>query len=94
MLIIELHKNVSIFFLTPDPVRITRPNVTTNRELDDIMTRITEEHPDATHMKIFYEDNDQTLEIATIEITHCGVPCYLYTNNYYRAFELMEAEPT
>lgn len=90
MLIIELHKNVSIFFLNPDPVRITRPNVTTNRELDDIMTQIAAEHPDTTHMKIFYEDNDQTLEIATIEITYYGVPCYLYTNNYYRAFELMK----
>ena len=91
MLIIELHKTSSIFFLTPDPVRITRPNVTTDRELDDIMTRITEEHPDATHMKIFYKDDDQIIDMATYD----GL-CYLYTSkyNYYRAFGLMEAEPT
>ena len=91
MLIIELHKNVSIFFLNPDPVRITRPNVTTNRELDDIMTQIAAEHPDTTHMKIFYKDDDQIIDMATYD----GM-CYLYASkdNYYRAFGLMEAKTT
>lgn len=91
MLIIELHKNVSIFFLNPDPVRITRPNVTTNRELDDIMTRITAEHPDTTHMKIYYKDDNQIIDMATYD----GM-CYLYTSvyNYNRAFELMKRGKT
>lgn len=86
MLVFELHKNVSIFFLNPDPIRITRPNVTTDRELDDITAQITAVHPDATHMKIFYQDDENTIDMAIYD--GC---CYLYTSkdNYNRAFQLM-----
>lgn len=91
MLVFELHKNVSIFFLNPDPLRITCPNVATPQELDKLVAKIAADHPDTTHMKIFYKDDDQIIDMATYD----GM-CYLYASkdNYYRAFGLMEAKPT
>lgn len=91
MLVFELHKNVSIFFLNPDPLRITCPNVTTPQELDKLVAKIAADHPDVTHMEIFYQDDDQTIDMATYDGQY-----YLYTSkdNYYRAFGLMEAKTT
>ena len=85
MLVFELHKNVSIFFLNPDPLRITHPNVTTDRELDDITAQIATDHPDVTHMEIFYQDDENIIDIATFDDGYI----YRSADNYNRAFQLM-----
>ena len=89
MLVFELHKNVSIFFLNPDPLRITRPNVTTPHELDELVAKIAADHPDVTHMEIFYQDQDD--ESTAIDMATFDGSCYIYrsTDNYNRAFQLM-----
>ena len=86
MLIFGLHKNVSIFFLNPDPLRITCPNVTTPHELDKLAAKIAADHPDVTHMEIFYQDDESTIiDMATFD----GSYIYRSADNYNRAFELM-----
>lgn len=88
MLVFELHKNVSIFFLNPDPLRITRPNVTTPHELDELVAKIAADHPDVTHMEIFYQDQDD--ESTAIDMATFDGRYYIYrSDNYNRAFQLM-----
>lgn len=73
--IFELHK----------PVRIMCANVTANQNFDDIIKQITANRPDVTIIEIFYQDNENIIDIATF---YDG---YIYTSldKFNRAFQLM-----
>jgi non-homologous end joining protein Ku len=61
--------------------------VTTPQELDELAAKIAADHPDVTHMEIFYQDDESTIiDMATFDGSY-----YIYrsTDNYNRAFQLM-----
>jgi len=76
MLLIELHKNASIFFDDIEPVELTFQNVAGDRELDDLIENIVNEHPETGHIKIFSVEGLCKIEHAVFS---CINHMHIYT---------------